>query len=89
MSNTVTAMRHEHPLDDMSDAPRQFEWRNQLYLVREVLRHRQASGDLGHIDEWWAKAAPVQLTQARVFVLRFDWWDGSWTVEPSTSQEDQ
>lgn len=89
MSHTVTAMRPDHPLDDMSDAPRQFEWRNQLYLVREVLGHQQATGDLGHIEEWLTRAAPVQLASARVFVLRFNWWDGSWAVEPSTSQEDR
>lgn len=88
MSHTVTAMRPQYSLDDMSDAPRQFEWRNQLYLVSEVLRHRHATGDLGHIEEWLTRAAPVQLTNSRVFVLRFDWWDGSWAVEPSTSQED-
>lgn len=85
MSHTVTAMRHDQP--DSQDTPEQFEFQGQLYLVSEVLEHVQSTGELGHIEQWRARAVPVQLAAARVFTLQFNWWDGSWTVEPYNPQE--
>lgn len=80
MSHTVTAMRHEP--SESQDTPEQFEYRGQLYVVSEVLEHEQSTGHLGHIESWLARAIPIQLSAARLFRLRFNWWDGSWSIDP-------
>jgi hypothetical protein len=63
---------------ETGDAPAQFLWEGRLYLVRAVLGHSTGDG----MEEWRVWAAAGQDATPRAFRLRFDWSDGTWTIEP-------
>jgi hypothetical protein len=67
------------------DAPAQFLWQGRLHVVRAVLAHTTRD----RVEEWRVRAAAGRDAAPRVFVLRFDWSDGRWTVlpEPADSPE--
>ncbi|HEY0486171.1 MAG TPA: hypothetical protein VGD72_07975 [Mycobacteriales bacterium] len=84
MSTTITvpaagAVRR----GETGDAPAQFLWEGRLHLVRTVLGHTTH----GRVEEWRVRAAAGRDATPRVFVLRFDWSDGSWSVEPTGTAE--
>jgi hypothetical protein len=63
------------------DAPEQFIWDDRLHVVRTVLGHSTT----GRVEEWRVLAAAGQHAAPQVFVLRFDWASGRWTVQPDSS----
>jgi hypothetical protein len=78
---TVSTSGAEHASvrrGDAGDAPAQFLWQGRLHVVRAVLAHSTT----GHIEEWQVWASTGQDAIPRVFVLRFDWSEGRWTVFP-------
>ena len=65
-------------LGDAGDAPVQFLWQGRLHVVRAVLDHTTK----GRVEEWRVWASAGRDATPRVFVLRFDWSTGRWTVFP-------
>jgi hypothetical protein len=63
---------------EAGDAPAQFVWQGRLHVVRSVLAHTTT----GHIEEWRVRASAGREAAPRVFLLRFDWSEGRWTVFP-------
>ena len=81
MSTTITVPTSERGSvrrGETGDAPTQFLWEGRLYLVRTVLAHSTRD----RVEEWRVRAAAGRNAAPRVFVLRFDWADGRWTVYP-------
>ncbi|HEV7825786.1 MAG TPA: hypothetical protein VGP02_12855 [Mycobacteriales bacterium] len=61
---------------ETGDAPAQFLWEGRLHLVRAVLGHTARE----RVEEWRVRASAGRDATSRVFVLRFDWSDGRWSV---------
>jgi hypothetical protein len=63
---------------EAGDAPAQFFWQGRLHVVRAVLAHTTT----GRVEEWRVRASAGREDTPRVFLLRFDWSEGRWTVGP-------
>jgi hypothetical protein len=66
---------------EAGDAPAQFLWQGRLHVVHAVLGHTTT----GRVEEWRVRASAGRDAAPRVFLLRFDWADGRWTVSPESA----
>jgi hypothetical protein len=86
MSTMITVPTSENDTvrrGEPGDAPAQFLWQGRLHVVRTVLGHSTT----GHIEEWQVWASAGRDATPRVFVLRFDWSEGRWTVFPQRPED--
>jgi hypothetical protein len=79
-SEQDSALSEQGPVrrGETGDAPAQFLWDGRLHLVRAVLGHVTR----GRVEEWRVRASAGRDSAPRVFVLRFDWSEGRWSVSP-------
>jgi hypothetical protein len=66
---------------ETGDAPAQFLWQGRLHVVRTVLAHTTTD----RVEEWRVRASAGRDAAPGVFLLRFDWSDGRWTVFPESA----
>jgi hypothetical protein len=66
---------------ETGDAPAQFLWQGRLHVVRTVLAHTTTD----RVEEWRVLASAGRDAAPVVFLLRFDWSEGRWTVFPESA----